>query len=217
MKKNFCFILALVLCFMLSACGKYKKYNTLIDYLEAGDYEQAIQEVEQLRQNTLESKKTINIEITLDNWQDYYEIVLVADAIGNAFGEIERANARHMIRLKEPWKYRFVESSIAMAWTVSEYAQCDFQTKFIVQETGNYSGYFDCSYRNARPAEPDPYAKHEGTMALIRICENIPYEEADRYYDENIKFDGDTLTWTGFTFQKIDFTRIEGTLTLTEE
>ena len=208
MKKNFCFILALVLCFMLCACGKYKKYDTLIDYLEAGDYEQAVQEVEKLRQNSLESKQTITVNITLDNWQDYYEIVLVPSFSANAFREITGANVYHKIQLKESWKDRFVESCVAIAWTVSERALCDFQAK------PNERGTLDVSYSNVQPVSYQ--SSDDGDCCLTGISEDISYGRYG-YDDNNIKVDGNTFTWTGYVYQKVDFTRIEGTLTLAEE
>lgn len=46
MKKALSLLLALILCLSLCACGnqdKYKKYDALIDYIEAGDTEKCRQ------------------------------------------------------------------------------------------------------------------------------------------------------------------------------
>ena len=53
MKKTICLLLALVLCFMLAACGSSgtgnEDYDYIISLLDRGEYDMAIQVIEMLR------------------------------------------------------------------------------------------------------------------------------------------------------------------------
>ena len=86
MKKKKALFMLLIMCISLSfsACGKteknennekYEKYDTLIDFMENGDYEQASEEFSRLvedgkKENSSENSSQENeeeIEITMDN------------------------------------------------------------------------------------------------------------------------------------------------------
>lgn len=64
-------LMAAVLCFSLAACGKnselekYEKYETLIEYLEAEDYESALAEMVKISENA---------DILENDEQDYFEV-----------------------------------------------------------------------------------------------------------------------------------------------
>lgn len=124
-------LMAAVLCFSLAACGnnseleKYEKYETLIDYLEAEDYESALAEMVKISENAdiLENDEQENdeqedgeqedtqqseaepveqmIEVTLDNWQDYFEVQTQMDLYRNDFGKIENPRLSYRLKLKE--------------------------------------------------------------------------------------------------------------------
>lgn len=124
MKKILVMLLVASMSFSLAACGdnseveKYKKYETLIAYMEAEDYESALAEVvemsngsvsidntsdiedvaeeevfeeEELEEEELEEEEpeVEAIEITLDNWQDYFEMREYHEFEENGFGEID--------------------------------------------------------------------------------------------------------------------------------
>ena len=78
--------MAAALCFSLAACGnnseleKYEKYETLIDYLEAEDYESALAEM---------VKTSGNADILENDEQDYFEVQTQMDLYRNDFGEID--------------------------------------------------------------------------------------------------------------------------------
>lgn len=115
MKKWIALLLAAVACLSLAACGqsgeaeKYKKYETLIDYMEAKDYESALAEMIRISgyadepedgdpedgepEDTEPSEtepEAHTVELTLDNWQDYLEInqYLSVTYSTNSFGEV---------------------------------------------------------------------------------------------------------------------------------
>ena len=90
--------MAAVLCFSLAACGnnseleKYEKYETLIDYLEAEDYESALAEM---------VKISGNADILENDEQDYFEFQTQMDLYRNDFGEIDNPGLSYRIQLKE--------------------------------------------------------------------------------------------------------------------
>lgn len=115
MKKWIALLLAAVLCLSLAACGngseleKYEKYETLINYMEAEDYESALAEMIRISgyadepegnepegsepedtQPTEAEPVAHTVEITLDNWQEYLEInrYLSVSYVTNSFDEV---------------------------------------------------------------------------------------------------------------------------------
>ena len=108
MKKALSVLLALILCLSLCACGnqdKYKKYDTLIGYIESNKRAGALAGltklfgtnvfVGQLIVNPSEFTESTDppithteVEITLENWQEYFEITIEEQWGKNAFGEL---------------------------------------------------------------------------------------------------------------------------------
>ena len=75
----------------MNTLAEEHKYQELIDYLEAGDYDSAIEYIQNLKVENGQSLPEdltdylLEVEITEDNFSDYFEIV--NEPIKNAFGE----------------------------------------------------------------------------------------------------------------------------------
>lgn len=93
----------------VTASAKYtSKYSKIIDWLEKGDYSSAINEIERIQEEErlaeLAKKGIVEIEITLDNWEQYFEYTPCAYAyITNAFGEPTAYNFCGGIKLKDEY------------------------------------------------------------------------------------------------------------------
>lgn len=122
MKKIIALFLATVMCLALAACGnndemaKYKKYDTLINYMEAEDYEGVAQEIIRISQesssscgaaddngNTENNVKSETVELTLDNWKDFFELRLKPEYRLNEFGEVETLVLSQFLVFKEEY------------------------------------------------------------------------------------------------------------------
>lgn len=130
MRKILCFILALVLCLALCACGNqenpYEKYAELFNMLENENYDSAMLYIENLKGNNGDGDSdsdTANdgdeqletVEITLDNWQEYFELREYTKWYVNAFGEYDGCSNYYLIMNKddnEPF-----DGSIAVEFT----------------------------------------------------------------------------------------------------
>lgn len=106
MKKIILLIISAAVCLSLCACGqsaKYKKYDKLISCIENGDYEGAHSELDRIEafdENTTASEYDA-IDITLENWRDYFEIVESHEISKNNFDEIEDMYKTYKFVLKE--------------------------------------------------------------------------------------------------------------------
>ena len=126
MKKTVSWMLAIAMLFALCACGvpapaaeptpaepsigdqMYEKYGSIIDNLEAGEYEKVIEEVSAMMPKPVETIVTI----TPENFYDYYEICyreprVEKDAQGNIV-EYQAYSTTYDFRLKEDYKSRLV-------------------------------------------------------------------------------------------------------------
>lgn len=162
MKKLLSLLLALVLCLSLCACGgsaeleKYQKYETLINYLEAEEYENAYYELLRLSQGAQgtqgteqEEKELVTVDITLDNWQEYFEIRPYEECFYNDFGDLTGQNNGYAFYLKSEHLSRLAEAgpqlpdgSVDVSFKVGlmvEYREYDQETKTFVEGGKIYS------------------------------------------------------------------------------
>ena len=215
MKKAILILLVLGLCLCLCACGKYAKYDTLIGYIEAGDEENAINEVlvllEQNKPETTEPA-TITVELTMDNWQEYFEIVLGTDITRDAFDEVKYVYSELTISLKEEYRDRLQAADVAFGWHASEYGEYTF-----VHDLNTGSTSYEVL--EARDEELEDSTRYyydlEGT-----IWGAYDYE-ADFFSSHTLNkptaIEGDTITWQDYEYTKMEITRVQGTLTLKVE
>ena len=110
MKKTISILLALVLCLSLCACNSGKEapvsepekheattvpMETELEIIET----EAIVETE---------PQFVTVELTLDNWQEYYELVETPNFQKNAFGEVEGFGVSVELRMKEEYQQLLV-------------------------------------------------------------------------------------------------------------
>ena len=82
---------------------KLEKYQSLIDLLEAENYEDALVDVE----NRIPVPECEVIEITMDNWDEYFEIVPDHYWHENAFGEGDSLSCGFSLFLKDEYIAQF--------------------------------------------------------------------------------------------------------------
>ena len=185
MKKNLVLILATLMCISLCACGGSESVS--------GD-------------NTDKKTEEKEIEITMDNWQEYFEIK--EDIIGtqiekNAFDEIEKINIDYdvIFCLKEEYADKFISVDIAL-----EYIPHNIVVKLF---TYNYA---DDTIESVVTNESDPNPDEEKkTIEITNDKKRLLLSNA-MYTETN----GDIITFYGLTFPNLEVTRIQGTLTIKE-
>lgn len=228
MKKAFYILLALVLCLSLCACGtnKYEKYDTLIYFLENGDYAGAYAEITKISTEnnaTTAPKETSEIEITLDNWQEYFEITLHADTQKNSFDEIVDFYPNYRFSLKEAYVERIADVDLAV-----EYHATD----------GYFTEYtYDIATGTITTGEPDKNDPAKDKTDTFSISTSDGYYfiagtpssdvkptiqtwqaiNITSWYPDSLSVSDTSITIKASLFSKIDLLRIQGTITLFAE
>ena len=160
MKKLIALLLAVIMCLSLCACGnnseleKYEKYETLINYMEAEDYESALAEMIKISENTGNADTQEDneqedgepedtqpseaepvehtVEITLDNWQDYLEInqYLGVSYATNSFDEVTDTYLKlyTILELKEEY------SNVEMDWSEGDCIAVEYDSDCCVSD-----------------------------------------------------------------------------------
>ena len=110
MKKAISLLLALVMCLSLCACGKEKEEPSA-SYIEEVENTVDMTETEQKSVETepviVETEPKLEIvELTLDNWQEYFEFVDNPNFQKDAFGEVEGFTVGISLQLKEEYQQR---------------------------------------------------------------------------------------------------------------
>lgn len=212
---------------LLAACGnnKYEKYDELINYLEAGDYESAYAEVAGLEQLNKDKEKketkTKEVDITMDNWQDYFEIQKAANVNKDDFDEISGIEFGYYFVPKKEVEEQLLEANVAVAYLFSDYEyypwEYDQETEEVtvgaaysaeeVQSKGLYQWF-------------NPETTEEGTFTyeIGEWTENFKSTIRTNYCDlDRLTMEGNTIKWDGELGSKAEVTKIKGTITIEEE
>ena len=214
---------------LLAACGnnKYEKYDELINYLEAGDYESAYTVVTLLENQHKEEEqeekgtKVKEIDITMDNWQDYFEIQKTASVYKDDFDEISGVEFGYCFVPKKEVGDHLLEANVAVAYLFSNYEyypwEYDQETEEVtvgaaysaeeVQSKGLYQWF-------------NPETTEEGTFTyeIGEWTENFKSAIRTNYCDlDRLTMEGNTTKWDGELGSKAEVTKIKGTITIEEE
>ena len=116
----------------------------MINLLENEKYNQAIKEIEKLansdsdnksNNNSTKAPKIRNVEITLDNWQDYFELRTYHKFEENGFGETEYRFSYNSLVSKDSLIPDIDKSSVTIEFTVTpeyKYSTVDLENKTII-------------------------------------------------------------------------------------
>lgn len=226
MKKALSLILALVLCLSLCACGgsasqQSNKYDALINCIENNDYMGAMTELHKLlgmesytgavlldpsyslEVNTEPTASYSAVEITMENWQEYFEIVVVEDWKENAFGDPDYLSRQLVFRPNDAYADKVVS-------TFQEHEDYKKISVEIGYDYTNYKWTIDFeneTYAKGSKSDYDPEG-HETTIITYE-----PYLSSSTIDSNNRWTDG-----TGSTviseYSNIEVLRIQGTLLL---
>lgn len=202
--------MAAVLCFSLAACGnnseleKYEKYETLIDYLEAENYESALAEMVKISENA---------DILENDEQDYFEVQTQMDLYRNDFGEIDNPGLSYRIQLKE----EFANDSTTYCKVAFEYRRdmANVSTGYYEYDTQTDSLTI-VKDENKEAKEPD-YLVSTGTVTLGNDGKEtgwVPHDDEDiEWNDDHTVFRVNNCRFNG---EAIAATRVEGIIKVAE-
>ena len=158
------------------------------------------------------AQKTETIEITLENWQDYFELKLAATVYKNDFDEIDTCFANHYVYLKREYRDRLVEADVAFAWTSDGYGQSVFTHNL---ETGAIS-YSEFEYQN-----PFLGIHTEGTFSyqynanVQKHYAKIPTDGMGTISNSTV-VNENVVTWKGNMWEQIVITRVQGSIKIAD-
>lgn len=110
-----------------------EKYGDLLALLEAEDYENALTNVTS-RMPVPEEPTYHEVAITMDNWQEYFEIRDYEEYKYNDFGELTWSDTGYGIYLKEEYLNDLQDYGVDVSFKVEasvEYRECDQDWKFV--------------------------------------------------------------------------------------
>lgn len=154
------------------------------------------------------TQETETIEITTENWQDYFEVKLAATVYKNAFGEIDTCFAYHYVYLKREYRDKLVDADVAFGWSSDGYGLCVFTHNL---ETGALS----CSEFESQ--SPFLGIHIEGTFSYKYNAERQKYyakinTDGMGTISNSTVANGNTVTWKGNLWEQVVITRAQGTL-----
>lgn len=172
-----------------------EKYADVIDALENEDYDSAVVGVESRRPIPPEPEYTA-VEITMDNWQDYFELKVVENWEKNDFGEVDTLVLSSGLALRDEYR----ENALGDGKTEITYEMAfDFGERSIEIDFENQTYEFTSGMRWKEP---------QTEVLSIKNFDEISFHnywiDHNSYNSYHAAFVGDNL----------ELLRIEGTLCL---
>ena len=235
MKKTIALFMVLVVCISLCACGirtavnPYAKYEELFEYLEANDYDGAnayIQnyfgknvvqpatepifempvETEYIETEPAETEPQYRtIEITLDNWQDYFELKTLTVTHKNGFNEIDYFFPQLNFLVRDEWASMMTDMNVVFEYTCTDSYACWFTYNMDTEELveGEKTDHY----------VSDPW----GTISTL---EKRHIEYGTWLYGnskrETLILEGNIAKIVADMYSTVEILRIEGTITIAE-
>lgn len=198
MKKHLVLFLAVIMAVSIISCGgtskepekepepsvgdqMYEKYRTIIDKLEGENYDGAIEEIQAMKPAPV----VLDMEITPDNFFDYYEIVYLENEFErNADGKIisiKRYDYLFDFKLKDeyqldPEQDNTVEIGVTCEYDLKKIEEVDFETGEIILSNETYDELEDNLCSNNDSWTNDGMASLSATCKGSDIikCRNSP-------------------------------------------
>ena len=236
MKKAISLLLVLVMCLTLCACEN----NKVEDPTETKPVETTPKDTEPKNTQTEPIKtepttppteestapsetepKLITVEITMDNWQEYFEITDFVSVWKNDFDEVESTKYGYCLSLKSEYADKVVDADVAFEYYFSEPCYVDIEYNIDTKHIIVGEVYTEDLIKDKNMSDIGMYAteEHYGTNSFN--SSNI--ENGRRYKVMEYEYRGKALevanniaTWCSAFYQNADITRIQGTLTIIE-
>ena len=182
-------------------------YDTLIGHIEAGDFQAAYVELNKLYKDSQGSAEdttanTKQIEITSDNWQEYFEFKLTPSEEKNAFGELEIFYVSGVFSLKQEYADILVDMNVPVEFKCTEGYKCRFSLN---RETGEVSEVERVQGYYATPEET-------GTFTLTKNTKK--QNLFGGVHRDTLVVDGNVATIVGQNYAKTEIVRIQGSITV---
>lgn len=170
MKKLISILMVSTMFLSLSGCGA--KYPDIEEKLSSGDYEGAIQ----LIINMMPEPETEEIELTLDNWNDYYTIEEEKQFEKKADGSIKEIYSSYILKLKPEYEEKYIYSEnpinvgIEIEWNT-------YSVSIVDKYTGEYTLvdpiYEDVGYYSANELKDSmtDYS-YKDTSVMVELYES---------------------------------------------
>ncbi len=226
MKRIISLLLVAVLCLSLAACGnkQYAKYDKLINYIETRDSQSALSELNKLlseSQNDKDNEKgdekeTETIDITLDNWQDYFDITLCPRERRNDFDELTNMAFPCSMTLKSEFTKQTVDLEIALEYIEREVGICPYTYNMQTREATAGSLYSEEELEDKSYHFYGDETKYSAKLDIDRVDGSRTIRNGfstSSQFEDSLKIDGDTIKCDGIYYE-IEITRIQGTITL---
>ncbi len=173
--------------------------------------------------NTETDGNTETVEITLDNWQEYFEIKFGANFIKNPFGEITSVESGMRIYLKPEYFNRLVSANVhfdikATNGSTSIY-NYDLKSGNVAIETGHGVGAYGsfacgssiCSYQY------DSAHTSDNVILQIAALSNNGVGGYTEDYICAVQISDFIATWVALKWETIEVSRVLGTITLIQK
>lgn len=161
------------------------------------------------------------VEVTLENWQKYFDMVEIVEARTNAFDEVENAWVTIHISLKEEYASFCADSKIAFEIVLTEPQLCTVDGNY---KTGKFEikKIYTLDELKAQGNEHllEMFAESK-SMGEYNIYKNLKDDGMNLKYhypvNDTLSASGDNVEFDTVMYKKSEISRVGGTLTFVEK
>ncbi len=212
MKKAVSLILALVLCLGLCACGSGNDTSETTEATDAPTEPSSTESTPATTPITETSTPTetepqyTTVEITMENWEHYFEYNVNVSPRMNAFGEVETLCPVMCFRLKDEWASITTDMDVALEYNAIDTYSCMFSYNV---ETGEFA-----------VGEKIEDMNSGGLWGFTRKMDETNIEAGVSLFGTPIpgraEVEGNIAKILGSMYATIEILRIQGTITVVE-
>lgn len=201
-----------ILCGLLSGCSTSPNGNTIKEDVQESGHATEIPSHDNNATNFISPEQTTSseIELTMDNWHQYFEIRETPLWEENAFGEAETLYVRSCLFLRDEYRDKVdvnMESTAAFAFEY-DWILTDVEINY---ETREYN-YTEKMYADSKGHEESTLAIHMGMLIDAEGC-GIICSCGEGYFTND---NGERIP-NCYQFSNVEVTRVEGNIYLFDD
>lgn len=199
------------------------EYIVVLQYIMDENYDGAIQALEQRKEEAyradLASRGVEEVTITLDNWQEYFEITDFVSTWKNSFGEVDSMQYGYSLSLKNEYVSKVDDADVAFEYYFSEPCYADIEYNLETKEIVVGEAYTEEQIKDKKMPVLGMHAleEHSGTNSFNsgNIEKGAGYKVMNyEYAGAPLTITDNVATWCSAFYQNAEIIRIQGTLTI---
>ena len=153
------------------------------------------------------------IEITKENWQEYFEVKLIPSLSYDAANQPKNGLAQYYICIKDAYREKLISAEVSFDWYTDGYGYCLFtydMTTGELSQSDFQSADTGLARQDAHGTERLSYPEKQEECAVKILCSTGRIEDT-------FVSDGARASWRGIAWSTVEITNALGTIVISAD